>query len=65
MNRGFGYAKTDRPDCLTCYQCITDCARGNLCGYDEEPVSRGYRCGLYIEKSKPVESGTDKQAELF
>jgi len=65
MTRGFGYGKTDRPDCFTCYQCIVECALGGLCGYDEKPVQHGYRCGLYIAKSKPVESEPVKQNELF
>jgi len=65
MYRGFDYKKTDRPDCFTCYQCIVECARGGICGYDEKPVDRGHRCGLYIVKSKPVESEPVKQEELF
>ncbi len=62
MTRGFDYQPTTRPDCLTCYQCISHLSRGNLCGYDEEPVQRGYRCNLYIVASKPektVESGPE------
>jgi hypothetical protein len=65
MTRGFDYKKTERPDCFTCYQLIVDCARGNLCGYDEDPVQHGYRCGLYIVDNKPVEIETVKQNELF
>jgi hypothetical protein len=65
MTRQFDYKKTDRPDCFTCYICIVECARGALCGYDEKPVQHGYRCGLYIVNSKPIESAPVKQNELF
>lgn len=61
MNRGFDYQPTTRPDCLTCYQCISHLSRGNLCGYDDEPVQRGYRCNLYIVASKPEKANQPAQ----
>ncbi len=65
MARGFGYSKHDDADCFTCCMCSVECARGGICEYDLQPIQHGYRCGLYIVKTKPDDKDTVKQNELF
>jgi len=65
MTRGFNYSKTTFQDCYNCYQCVVNCAKGHICGYDELPAEKGYRCGLFGLREEKSEKTNEKQKDLF